>query len=272
MNKKNTIENFKYNHIYKKFIIFSLIIPKVSALKELDYYKIFFKIRYNFNAVVEDEYEEYMYKNDQVLQNIGIYLVENYNSDYKACKINDDCLDRCKNLNTWLNEKKALYTSNGKCSKNNELWKRYIDKLWDKLQQDMEEEHRCQRDIGSEKEFHKKWIVPNCNNSVPVEEVRNCPEIPPPKESVCPVPTTETSSSCKAVLTTTYVVFGILLFFMYFLKFSSVGMKLNNLIRGEKIKRRNMDKENNDAFIGENYSNMDSLDTRFNVIYNSFQN
>ncbi|SBS92171.1 PIR Superfamily Protein [Plasmodium ovale curtisi] len=252
----------------------------MGKLNELQYYQIFYKVRENFNNIVDDEYDAYLYKKDQVLQNIGIYLVENYNGDYNACSIYDDCVERCKHLNKWLNEKKALYTSNGKCTNNNELWNRYIDKLWEKLEQGMKKENRCKRDNGPEKDFNKKWITHSCSNATAVVIPQACPHSPTPpavpdrapEVPVCPESTALTSSSCKAVLTTTYVVFGILLFFMYFLRFSSVGMKLYNLIRGGKIKRRNVDKENNESFRSDNNSNMESLDRRFNVIYNSFQN
>ncbi|SBT54922.1 PIR Superfamily Protein [Plasmodium ovale wallikeri] len=243
--------------------------------KEFDkgkYYDMLVVIRGTFNSVKEDEHSRYLYDNDHVLKNIALYLLQNYESSYKHCKMDSNAQDCCNYLNKWLNEKKSLYTSNTKCNSHNVLWEHYIEKLWEKMQEDEVEDERCNRDTFGPKYFHEKWLSPSCSNDSPVDIPKECPEQPSYKKHECPPAVAPTSSSCKTVLTTTYVVFGILLFFMYLLRFSSVGMKLNNLIRGKKIKRRNMDNENNEAFRGENDSNMDSLDTRFNVIYNSFQN
>lgn len=49
-------------------------------------------------------------------------------------------------------------------------------------------------------------------------------------------------------------------------------MKLNNLIRGGKKKGRNKDKDTNESFRYHDNNNMETSDSRFNVIYNSFQN
>ncbi|SBS80886.1 PIR Superfamily Protein [Plasmodium ovale curtisi] len=231
----------------------------VTTLNELYYHRTFNKIQEKFNNVLEHEYENYLCKDDQVLRNIAMYLLENYKGQfYGICTHLSDCNERCKHLNTWLNEKRAIYTSNDKCTRNKELWDKYIEKLWVKLQQDLGSGIECNRSPLTQKKFPDNWIIPSCNNTIPVEVTRSCPEPPPPKDVVCPVSTTPTSSSCKAVLTTTY--------------FSSVGMKINNLIRGKTIKRRISNKEYNESFGSDDNSNVESLDRRFNVIYNSFQN
>ncbi|SBS89251.1 PIR Superfamily Protein [Plasmodium ovale curtisi] len=245
---------------------------KGTTLNELHYYKTFYKIQEKFNNVLEHQYDKFLCKDDQVLRYIAMYLLENYKGQYNIiCTASSDCEERCKQLNAWLNEKKALYTSNGKCSHHNVLWEQYIEELWKQLQHDTKDEEKCTR-VVINNDFPTKWLIPSCNNSNPVKIETTCPETPLPKESLCPGTTAPKSSSCKAVLTTTYVVFGILLFAMYFLRFSSVGMKLNNLIRGKKIKKRNMRKENNECFRSPDNSDMESLDRRFNVIYNSLQN
>ncbi|SBS95685.1 PIR Superfamily Protein [Plasmodium ovale curtisi] len=237
-----------------------------------DYYDIFFKIRDEFNSLMDDEYAEYLYKEDQVLLNIALYLLENFKGGYiYSCNEEKDCNERCTYLNKWLNEKKALYTSNGNCTHNNKLWEQYIEGLWNELQRDSGEDKKCER-VKLKKKFPVKRLIPSCNNSNTVKIEASCPKLPEPQEKECPLSEVPKSSSCKAVLTTSYVVFGVLLFSMYLLRFSSVGMKLNNLIRGKKIKKRNMGKENNESFISPDNSDMESLDRRFNVIYNSLQN
>ncbi|SBT73249.1 PIR protein [Plasmodium ovale] len=257
---------------------------KPESLKELNYYKIFFKVRHEFNTVVDGKYDEFLYKEDQVLLNIALYLLENYNGDYVfyCGTSSDECKDRCNFLNTWLNEKKSLYTSNGKCTHHNALWEQYIEGLWNKLASDEEQGKKCNR-VLSTKVFPSKWIFSSCNNSNPVKIQPSCPDTPVcaigdprvvslhSQEHSCP-PANCPTSSCKAVLTTTYIVFGILLFAMYLLRFSSVGMKINNLIRGRKLKGRNVDNETDESFRNNDNYNMESLDGRFHVIYNSLQN
>ncbi|SBS89127.1 PIR Superfamily Protein [Plasmodium ovale curtisi] len=241
---------------------------KQKKPEKWEYYKIYFKIRSSFNNNQDNEYGDYLHASDQVLRNIAMYLVENYKADYKnTCDIFDDCKERCEYLNTWLNEKKALYTSNGKCTNHSTSWEKYIEGLWKKLEEDAEEQKKCKRIPLTEKNFDKKWITQNCNNSTAAEVPRNCPDVSLPKDPVCPMSVNPTSSSCRIVLTTTYVVFGILLFFMYLLRFSSVGMKINNIIRGEKIKERNIEDERT-----HEHSNNEFIDRRFNLIYNSLKN
>ncbi|SBS91716.1 PIR Superfamily Protein [Plasmodium ovale curtisi] len=224
----------------------------MAALKEIDYYKIFYKIQEKFNNVLEHQYDKFLCKDDQVLRYIAMYLLENYRGQYHfACTDASDCKERCKHLNNWLNEKKALYTSNGKCSHHNVLWEQYIEELWRQLQNDTEDEEKCTR-VLINKDFPTQWLIPSCNNSNPVKIETNCTKPPEPQERECPLSKAPTSSSCKA--------------------FSSVGMKLNNLIRGKKIKKRNVSKENNESFRSPDNSDMESLARRFNVIYNSLQN
>ncbi|SBS92871.1 PIR Superfamily Protein [Plasmodium ovale curtisi] len=238
-----------------------------------NYYNIFFKIRDKFNNVIDDDYVEYLYREDQVLLNIALYLLENFKGEYiYSCKEDIDCKERCTYLNKWLNEKKALYTSNTKCKNHNDLWGHYIERLWEKMQEGVEQSKRCQREVLEKQYFQDKWIIPSCKNENSVEMESSCPETDMAKKEECSSVVAPTSSSCKTVLTTTYVIFGILLFSIYLLRFSSVGMKLNKLIRGKNIKRRNMDKEINESFRSRDNTDMESLDRRFNVIYNSLQN
>ncbi|SBS95536.1 PIR Superfamily Protein, partial [Plasmodium ovale curtisi] len=237
----------------------------VKKLSDGEYYDIFFKIRNTFNNISDEDYAEYLYKGDQVLLNIALYLLENFKGDYKYfCDKDEQCTERCNYLNKWLNEKKALYTSNTQCKSHNDLWERYIEQLWHKMQEDVAQNKRCQRNISDKKSFKEKWIISSCNSNNPVQGEKECPHsassslpTPPalplhPQERSCPFSVDPKTSSCKA--------------------FSSVGMKLNNLIRRKKIKRTNMDKKNNESFRSDNNSNLESIDKRFNVIYNSFQN
>ncbi|SBT74465.1 PIR protein [Plasmodium ovale] len=224
-----------------------------------DYYNIFFKIRDKFNNVMDDDYVQYLYKEDQVLLNIALYLLENFKGEYiYSCNEVKECKQRCTYLNKWLNEKKALYTSNTKCKNHNDLWGHYIERLWEKMQEGIDQSKRCQRDVLEKQSFQDKWIIPICKNENSLEMKSSCPESYVAKKEECPSVVAPTSSSCKTVLTTTY--------------FSSVGMNLSKLIRGKNIKRKNIDKENNESFRSRDNSDMEFLDRRFNVIYNSLQN
>ncbi|SBS93199.1 PIR Superfamily Protein [Plasmodium ovale curtisi] len=226
---------------------------KKTPLSEAAYYKIFFKVRDTFNNVTDEQYTEYFYRNDQVLFNIALYLLENFKGDYVYCStVNDDCLERCNYLNTWLNEKKSLYTSNGKCTNNSVLWEKYIEGLWTKLQDSVDHVNKCNRVPLKADKFDKNHIIPSCSNAIAMEIQGNFPDALATEKTECPVTTVPTSSSCKA--------------------FSSVGLKLNNFLRGKKIKSRNMNYENNESLSSDNNYNMESLDRRFNVIYNSFEN
>ncbi|SBT02646.1 PIR Superfamily Protein, partial [Plasmodium ovale curtisi] len=223
------------------------------------FYDMFYTLRGTFNNIDDNEHRKFLNNSDQTLRNIALNLVENYKAQYEVCKTKNDYMECCNFLNKWLNEKRALYTSNAKCKSHNELWEHYIEGLWTKMQEHVEkEEEKCKRKVSGPDFFQDKWIISSCNNSQSIVIQDSCPEVAEPKEKECPPTIPPTSSSCKAVLTTTY--------------FSSVGMKINNLIRGEKIKRRDADKENNESFRSYDNSNVESLDRRFNVIYNSFQN
>ncbi|SBT54953.1 PIR Superfamily Protein [Plasmodium ovale wallikeri] len=243
-----------------------------KKLEKGDYYDSFFKLRGTFNNIRENEYTQFLYNKDQVLRNIALNLIENYEAQYKLCKTSNENKECCNYLNKWLNEKKAIYTSNTKCKSHNDLWEHYIEKLWKEMQQDVQEKERCQRNTSGPQYFPSQWIIPSCDNDNPVEILSSCPEVPRYKDPVCPSTNTSTYSSCKSVLITTYVVFGFLLFSMYLLRFSSVAMKLNNLIRGGGKNERNTDKDTNESFRYHENNNMETLDSRFNVIYNSFQN
>ncbi|SBT01738.1 PIR Superfamily Protein [Plasmodium ovale curtisi] len=236
-----------------------------SAPKQSDkgkYYDFYFITRGIFNSIKDNEYSEFLHNSDQVLRNIGLNLVENYDAQYKVCKMSNDSKECCNYLNKWLNEKRALYTSNQACKSHKDLWEHYIEGLWKKMQAELEEEDQCKRDNTGPKHFQDKWIIPSCNIITPIKVEKSCPNVPAPvpetRKQECPSQAAPTYSSCKAALTTTY--------------FSSVGIKINNLIRGKKINKRNTDEENNDSFRSDDNFNMESLGNRFNVIYNSFQN
>ncbi|SBT00303.1 PIR Superfamily Protein, partial [Plasmodium ovale curtisi] len=200
----------------------------------------------------ENEYTQFLYNKDQVLRNIALNLIENYEAQYKLCKTSNENKECCNYLNKWLNEKKAIYTSNTKCKSHNDLWENYIEKLWKQMQQDVQDKERCQRNTSGPQYFPSQWIISSCDNDNPVEILSTCPEVPHSKDPVCPATNTPTHSSCKP--------------------FSSVVMKLNNLIRGGKKKGRNKDKDTNESFRYHDNNNMETSDSRFNVIYNSFQN
>ncbi|SBS93887.1 PIR Superfamily Protein [Plasmodium ovale curtisi] len=139
----------------------------VNVLNNVKYYQIYYKIRDTFNSNNDNEYDEFLHQTDQTLRNICMYLIENYKNDYYMCPHStggNDCKEQCKYLNAWLNEKKAIYTSNGKCSFYNKLWEDYVDKLWYKLDKIMDNPNKCTRDEdSSNKNFPNDKFSVYCN-------------------------------------------------------------------------------------------------------------
>ncbi|SBT01343.1 PIR Superfamily Protein, partial [Plasmodium ovale curtisi] len=217
-------------------------------------------IRILFNNNSGGQYDKFLHKTDQVLRNISMYLIENYKGDYSHCGQLKDCVNRCKYLNEWLNEKKAIYTSNGKCSYYNQLWKEYIEDLWDEMDRTMSTEHKCQRDSNfTGKEFPEQKFSLYCNLSPSDVLSHTCPD-------------RAYANSCTTMLTVTYVVVGIILLYMYFSKFSNLGNKIKHLIKNKIGIGNHMDVQENEELLSSQNDTMPSINRRYNLSYNSPRN
>ncbi|SBT72143.1 hypothetical protein POWCR01_000011800 [Plasmodium ovale] len=128
----------------------------------------------------DGHYDNFLHKTDQALRNISMYLIENYKGDYESCRIQDSgtqCKDRCKFLNIWLNEKKSIYTSNGKCTFYNKLWEDYVENLWKKIDESIENPYKCQRDLNSSgNNFPEDKFSQYCNLSPSEVSLLTCPD------------------------------------------------------------------------------------------------
>ncbi|SBS92566.1 PIR Superfamily Protein [Plasmodium ovale curtisi] len=236
-----------------------------KVLTTAQYYELFFKIRDTFNSNNDGEYDKFLHNTDQTLRNISMYLIEHYKNDYyyicSSAPSGNECTQRCKYLNTWLNEKRAIYTSNGKCSYYNELWKNYVEDLWNEIDKTWKTEHKCIRNAtSSNKEFPEKKISLYCNLSPSEVLSLTCPD----KDYV---------SSCTTILTITYVGVGIILIYMYFSKFSNMWNRIKSKIKSKIRIGDNTDEQDNDELLrnGENET-MSSINRMYNITYNTPRN
>ncbi|SBS84753.1 PIR Superfamily Protein [Plasmodium ovale curtisi] len=199
-----------------------------------EYYDLFFKIRTSFNNNTDAEYDKFLHESDQALRNIGMYLIENYKGDYSNCVSNNDCTQRCTHLNLWLKEKKSIYTSNGKCTFYNKLWEEYIEKLWDKLDESMQNPNKCTKDANfTEKTFPDDKISVYCNLSPSDALTLTCQD--------------------KAY-------------------FTHLGEKIKNIIKN-KIKIGNhMDEQNNEELLRNSENETMSINRMYHITYNTPEN
>ncbi|SBT56700.1 PIR Superfamily Protein [Plasmodium ovale wallikeri] len=232
-----------------------------NSLTDGKYYQIFFKIRDSFNNNNDHEYDQFLHKTDQTLRNISMYLIENFKGDYDACRIVDtenDCEKRCKYLNTWMNEKKAIYTSNGKCSYYNELWKTYVEDLWIEIDKSMNHQHKCTRSANlSTNKFPSDKLSEYCNKT-PLEVLSlNCPD-------------KAYANTCTTILIMSYVALGIVIIYLYLFKFSNLGNRIKNIIKHKLNIGGHMDEQENDELLRNSENeNMLSINRMYNINYNS---
>ncbi|SBT55357.1 PIR Superfamily Protein [Plasmodium ovale wallikeri] len=231
-----------------------------KMLNNVTYYQIFYKIRETFNSNPDNEYDDFLHKTDQTLRNIGMYLIENYKGDYSYCTPNEDCTERCSYLNAWLNEKKSIYTSNGKCDFYNKLWQDHVEQLWNKLDGNADQGKKCKRDGDlSNKKFPKEKFSVFCNMNPSEVLSYTCPD-------------KAYDNSCTTMLTVTYVVIGIILLYMYFSKSSNLGNKIKNIIKNKIGIGYSTDEENNDELLSSENDTMSSINRMYNINYNSSRN
>ncbi|SBT55953.1 PIR Superfamily Protein [Plasmodium ovale wallikeri] len=228
-----------------------------------EYYEVFFKMRTSFTNNMDSEYDKFLHKTDQALRNISMYLIENYKGEYESCRFVDSgkhCQEYCKYLNEWLNEKQGIYTSNAKCSYYNKLWKDYVEDLWIEMDKSTIAQYKCQRDTKiNAKEFPKEYFSEHCNLSPSDVLSLTCPD-------------KDYANSCTTMLTVTYVAVGIILLYMYFSKFSTLGNKIKNLIKNKIGIGNHMDKEENEELLSTQNDTVSSISRMYNLSYNSPRN
>ncbi|SBT30665.1 PIR Superfamily Protein [Plasmodium ovale wallikeri] len=160
-----------------------------------------------------------------------------------------------------VKQKKAIYTSNGKCSYYNQLWREHIEDLLDEIDRTMNTEHKCQRYSNfTGKEFPEKIFSVYCNFS-PLDVLSlTCPD-------------KAYANSCTTMLTMTYVIVGIICLYMYFFKFSNLGNKIKHLIKNKIGIGNHMDVQVNEELLRSSQNdNMPSINRRYNLSYNSPRN
>ncbi|SBT55202.1 PIR Superfamily Protein [Plasmodium ovale wallikeri] len=235
-----------------------------KALSTPQYYELFFKIRNIFNSNQDGHYDNFLHKTDQALRNISMYLIENYKGDYESCRIQDSgtqCKDRCKFLNIWLNEKKSIYTSNGKCTFYNKLWEDYVENLWKKIDESIENPYKCQRDLNSS------------GNNFPEDKFSQYCNLSPSEVSLLTCPDKAYVSSCTTVLTITYVGIGIILIYMYFSKFSNMWNRIKSIIKRKLRIGDNTDEQDNYELLrNDENETMSSINSMYNITYNTPRN
>ncbi|SBT56952.1 PIR Superfamily Protein [Plasmodium ovale wallikeri] len=233
-----------------------------STLSKGQYYDIFFKIRDNFTGNNDGEYDNFLHKTDQALRNISMYLIENYKNDYyyicPIAKSGNDCEERCKYLNDWLNEKKSIYTSNGKCNYYNKLWKDYVEDLWDEIDKTMDNQYKCIRNGNlSGKTFPSDKLSEYCNKTPSEVLSLTCPD-------------KAYANTCTTILTMSYVALGIVIIYLYLFKFSNLGNRIKNIIKHKLNIGGHMDEQENDELLRNSENeNMSAINRMYNINYNS---
>ncbi|SBT55756.1 PIR Superfamily Protein [Plasmodium ovale wallikeri] len=232
-----------------------------NSLTDGKYYQIFFKIRDSFNNNNDHEYDQFLHKTDQTLRNISMYLIENFKGDYDACRIiptEKDCEKRCNYLNAWMNEKKAIYTSNGKCAYYNELWEEYVENLWKKIDESEQSEYKCIRNgTLSKTEFPKEKFSLYCNMNASEVLSLTCPD-------------KAYANTCTNILIMSYVTLGIVIIYLYLFKFSNLGNRIKNIIKHKLNIGGHMDEQENDELLRNSENeNMSAINRMYNINYNS---
>ncbi|SBT51660.1 PIR Superfamily Protein [Plasmodium ovale wallikeri] len=157
---------------------------------------------------------------DPLLQQVSLYLAYHYqrgDANFSKCPIRDNRNTACRYLNQWSWKIKNIYTYSEKCTKKNELWSTYIDKLWDLLKINFTDENNssntpwCKRyDIHSYNptplpESIKSTYEQNVNNycnSINTQSTLTCGKntplstipaqvFPPNSNCICPAKSSE---------------------------------------------------------------------------------
>lgn len=156
-------------------ILFLIYILKGSKLTKDQVYDVFYKLPNKFDNTEYPEYRDVLKLSDPVLRNISLYLIQHYKYADVYCSLNEGCVLLCEIMNKWLNEKEAIYTSNGECQLNRKLWDNYIDNLWKNLEKSSEKPNWCQRKRDNYNgNYPKDWIPKTCNNTDSIDVSVSC--------------------------------------------------------------------------------------------------
>ncbi|SBS89638.1 PIR Superfamily Protein [Plasmodium ovale curtisi] len=115
----------------------SHVTPEIYALN-------FNFIPNNFDIKKENIIEHIKEIDDPLLQQVSLYLSYYYqqgHAHFSKCPTRDNRTTACQYLNKWSWHIKNIYTCSEKCTKKNELWSTYIDKLWDLLKTNFTDEN-----------------------------------------------------------------------------------------------------------------------------------
>ncbi|SBT00473.1 PIR Superfamily Protein [Plasmodium ovale curtisi] len=242
-----------------------------KKLTELQNYEFFHKERSQFHYSDNSAYTDVLKTNDPVLRSLSLYLIQYYNDVSTRCSLNDDCTLTCEIMNKWLNEKEAIYTSNGKRALNSKLWNTYIEELWNILGKSSAKQNWCKRDRPKygNNEYPDDWIHENCNNTKSIDVSLNCANNPYYKSQEVR-PLGDSSSSGSAITEFYgYLLFVILLSSILLYKLSPLGTWLDNKVRNKNRIRESINAEVMDEFSRTLPYNSSPLSSKFNVVHHS---
>ncbi|SBT02703.1 PIR Superfamily Protein [Plasmodium ovale curtisi] len=242
-----------------------------SKLTKDKVYDVFHTVPNNFDDTEYGEYRDVLELSDPVLRNISLYLIQHYKYAKVYCSFNKGCVLLCEIMNKWLNEKEAIYTSNGECQLNRKLWDKYIDNLWKKLEKSSEKPNWCQRRRDNYKEnYPKDWIPKTCNNSDSIDVSVSCSHDPEYK----PLQFAPAGNLCSGSTISQfygYVLFVVLLSSILLYKFSPLGTWLDNRIGNRNRIRENINSEAMEE-LSRTTAYTSPSSSKFNVIYHSLEN
>ncbi|SBT00444.1 PIR Superfamily Protein, partial [Plasmodium ovale curtisi] len=237
-------------------------------------YDLFYGERTKFIDIDNIAHTDILKVNDPVLRNNALYLIQYYNDVNPRCSMVDDCSLFCELMNKWLNEKEAIYTSNGKCALNYKLWNTYIEKLWNVLGTNSDKGNWCKRERPKyvNNNYPQDWIPESCNNPDSIDISISCNYDPYNKTLELPTPDYSTSPRISFSQSYGYVLFVLLLTSILLYKFSPLGTWLDNKIGNKNRIRENINSEAMEEFPRSSAYTSSPSSSKFNVIYHSLEN
>ncbi|SBT84528.1 PIR protein [Plasmodium ovale] len=244
-----------------------------STLTKDKIYEAFHNLRHTFSDTEDTQYRDVLTTNDPVLRNISLYLIQHHKFVNVYCSSQEDCTLPCNVLNKWLNEKEAIYTSNGDCPLNRKLWNRYIENLWEKLGKTNEKPNWCKRKRDTYNgKYPKDWIPESCSNDKSIDVSISC-SYDRDYKSLQDSPVVNSPCSGSSISQFYgYVLFVVLLSSILLYKFSPLGTWLDNRIENKNRIRENINSEAMEELPRASQYASSSSSSKFNVIYHSLEN
>ncbi|SBT57344.1 PIR Superfamily Protein [Plasmodium ovale wallikeri] len=244
-----------------------------DKLSKVQIYDIFHTVPSTFTDTEYSAYMDVLEANDPVLRNISLYFIQHFNNLNVRCAVNDDCDLPCEIMNKWLNEKEAIYTSNGECTLNVKLWEKYIEKLWKTLGESSSEPNWCSRSrYTHNKKYPKNWIPHTCSNDETIDVSLSCNNNPYYKPEKVPAESVSSSSGSNISEFYGYVLFVVLLSSIFLYKFSPLGTWLDNKTGKKNRIRENINVEAMEELTRSSEYTSSPSSSKFNVIYHSLDN